>query len=243
MNRALVPLGTSIALHAALAAAMITVAVRRMPAPQTALQIQVVDVPPPKPPEPAPPKPAPLKVARSPKAPLPPPTALPQPIRAPPPPTQEAPRSTPAPVIVTGITMESTSEGGGMAVGAGNTLRGAPQQTAAEPSQVKPYKAEKYAPIAQVTEIPQLLNRDSVNLRKYYPPQALKEGFEGDVMLRIVIDGDGSVTKIDIVSDPGQGLGAAAAEAVRGEYRFSPARVNGVPVATTVSFPVHFVIN
>ena len=123
MNRALVPLGTSIALHAALAAAMITVAVRRMPAPQTALQIQVVDVPPPKPPEPAPPKPAPLKVARSPKAPLPPPTALPQPIRAPPPPTQEAPRSTPAPVIVTGITMESTSEGGGMAVGAAMLAR------------------------------------------------------------------------------------------------------------------------
>ena len=88
--------------------------------------------------------------------------------------------------MVTGITMESTSQGGSFAVGAGNTLRGAPEQTARAPDTVKPYKAEQYAPAAQVNELPQPLNRESLNLRKYYPPQAKKNGFEGDVVLRLL---------------------------------------------------------
>jgi protein TonB len=187
----------------------------------------------------------PLKITRAPRVtpqPLPPPVQTPIPeTKEPPPPTKEAPQQTTAPTIVTGITMESTSEGGGMAVGTGNTLRGTPEPRAAEPAQVKPYKAEQYASAAQVTELPAPLNREAVNLRKYYPPEALRQGFEGDVVLRLLIDSDGSIAKVDIVSDPGQGLGPAAAKAVR-EYRFRPAKVNGVPVATTVPFTIHFTI-
>src|SRR5260221_74762 len=131
-----------------------------------------------------------LKAARAPKAPLPPPTPtpLPQTTQAPPPPTRETAQNTPAPVIITGITLESTSQGGSFAVGVGNTLRGTPEKTARAPEEVKPYKAEKYAAAAQVTELPRPLNRESVNLRKYYPQQALRSGFEGDVVLRLLID-------------------------------------------------------
>ncbi|HZR08200.1 MAG TPA: energy transducer TonB [Myxococcales bacterium] len=249
-SRALVPVGTSIALHAALAGAILALAVRPRPVPQTPLQIQVVDAPPPPkpvetqpPPPPAPP--VPMKVARAPRAPqtAPPPTRTPlPPSNAPPPPTTEAPRTTPEPVVITGITMESTSQGGSFAVGAGNTLRGAPEKTARAPETVKPYKAEQYAPAAQVNELPQPLNRESLNLRKYYPPQAKKNGFEGDVVLRLLIDADGTIAKVDVVSDPGQGLGPAAAQAVR-ELRFSPAKVNGVAVATTVPFTIHFTLD
>lgn len=249
-SRALVPVGTSIALHAALAGAILALAVRPRPVPQTPLQIQVVDAPPPPkpvetqpPPPPAPP--VPMKVARAPRAPqtAPPPTRTPlPPSNAPPPPTTEAPRTTPEPVVITGITMESTSQGGSFAVGAGNTLRGAPEKTARAPETVKPYKAEQYAPAAQVNELPQPLNRESLNLRKYYPPQAKKNGFEGDVVLRLLIDADGTIAKVDVVSDPGQGLGPAAAQAVR-ELRFSPAKVNGIAVATTVPFTIHFTLD
>ena len=66
--------------------------------------------------------------------------------------------------------------------------------------------------------------------------------FEGDVVLRLLIDADGSIAKVEIVSDPGQGLGPAAAQAVR-ELRFSPAKVNGVAVATTVPFTIHFTLD
>jgi periplasmic protein TonB len=247
VTKAASPYAVSVALHVVAGLFLFHLAVR-LPQPilpQQTVQFDVVETPPePKPVEPV--KPLPLKiVARAPRPTvIPPPTKapLPQTPAAPPPPTQEAPSPTPAPVIVTGITLESTSQGGSFAVGVGNTLQGTPADKAVAPAQVKPYKAETYAPAAQVTELPAPLNAESVNLRKYYPPEALHAGFEGDVVLRLLIDSDGSVSKIDIVSDPGQGLGAAAARAVRAEYRFRPAKVNGVPVATTVPFTVHFFI-
>jgi len=186
-----------------------------------------------------------MKVARAPRTlrALPPPTPTPlPPSSAPPPPTTEAPRSTQNPVVITGITMESTSQGGAFIVGVGNTLRGAAEKVARDPQMVKPYKADQYAAAAQVNELPRPLNRDALNLRKYYPAQARKNGFEGDVVLRLLIDADGSIAKVDVVSDPGEGLGPAAAQAVR-EMRFSPAKVNGVAVATTVPFTIHFTLD
>jgi periplasmic protein TonB len=247
-SRALVPVGGSVVLHVLVGALMAGLSVRARPMRQEALQIAVVDAPPP-PPAP-PPKPLPLKppprVARAPK---PPPPAqvpvkapLPPPVEAPPPPTVEAKKAEPAPVVVTGITMESTTQGGSFAVGVGNTLQGTPEQVARDPGTVRAYKAETYAPASQVTELPRPLN-GAVNLRKYYPPLAVKANFEGDVVLRLLIEADGAIGKVEIVSDPGQGLGAAAARMVRAEYRFSPAKVNGTPVATTVPFTVHFTLN
>ena len=116
----------------------------------------------------------------------------PPPTKAPPPPTTEA-------------TQRDARAGGDHRHHpgehfAGRLVRGRRRQHAAgrrrsapraPPEEVKPYKAEKYAPAAQVTELPRPLNGESVNLRKYYPPQALKEGFEGDVVLRLLIDADG----------------------------------------------------
>ena len=242
--RVVVPLGTSVALHAAIALLMVVLAVRPRPIPQMPIEIQVVDVPPAaKAPEP-PPRPVPMKVARAPRTPraVPPPTPTPlPPSSAPPPPTTEAPRNTPHPVVITGITMESTSQGSSFAVGAGNSLRGAPE-TPRDPQTVKPYRADQYAPAAQVSELPRPLNREALNLRKYYPAHAKKIGFEGDVVLRLLIDADGSIAKVDVVSDPGEGLGPAAAQAVR-ELHFSPAKVNGVAVATTVPFTIHFTLD
>jgi protein TonB len=247
-RRALFPVGTSLVLHLGIAAAVARLAARPAPAAQQeALQIAVVERPPPPPPPPPPeppPKPAPIKLARAPKAPPPPPTPtpLPPPVNAPPPPTAEAKTTTPEPVVITGITMESTAQGGSFAVGVGNTVRGTPDAKAHAPEEVKPYKAEQYAPAAQVTELPSPLNGDSLNLRKYYPAQARQNSFEGDVVLRLLIDADGSIAKVDVISDPGQGLGPAAARAVR-ELRFSSPKINGVPCATTLSFTIHFTLD
>jgi protein TonB len=251
--RAVVPLGTSLLLHAALGVFLLAVAVRPRPVAQTPLQIQVVEAPRP-PPEPAkpaepppPPKPVPMKLARAPRLArreLPPPTPTPlPPSNLPPPPTTEAPPSAREPVVITGITLESTSQGGSFAVGTGNTLRGTPERTARAPEAVKPYKAEQYAPVAQVNELPQLLNRDSLNLRKYYPPEAKKEGLEADVVMRLLIDADGTIVKAEIVSDPGHGFGPKAVEAALHELHFSPPKVNGVAVATTVPFTLHFTLD
>jgi periplasmic protein TonB len=250
-SRVALPFGVAIGLHllAGLLLFHLAVILPPRPMPKAVVQFDVVVKPVEKPPEPVKeaPKPVPLKLTRAPRViprnvPLPVTPPIPQ-TNAPPPPTQEAPATTPAPVIITGITMESTSQGGSMAVGTGNTLQGTPGDKAAVPAQVKPYKAEQYAPAAQVTELPRVLNRDGVNLRKYYPPDAMRAGFEGDVVLRLLIDSDGSIAKVDVISDPGQGLGAAARKAIVAEYRFSPAKVNGTAVATTVPFTMHFTIS
>jgi protein TonB len=227
--------------------------------PPPPLEVSVVEKPPPPPPkveEPKPPpkpkpkpKPVPMKIAKAPpkipqKALPPPPDAPPPPKNAPPPPNVEAKGPvTKGPIkVIAGITLESTVQGGTFAAPVGNTLYGTPSTVAPAPAEVKAYKAERYAPAAQVNELPSVLNREAVDLRKFYPPDALKREFEGEVVLRLLIDSDGSIAKAEVVSDPGQGLGGAAVRAVR-EYRFAPGKVNGTAVATTVPFVIRFVIN
>lgn len=249
MKRVWVPVLASFVVHGVLAATMGRLSSRRLTlAPQVSVTVDYAKPPePPKAPPPPPPRPPPVKMpARLPKqlarAALPPPRVPQPPDVAPPPPTVEAKQPTPQPLIVTGITLESTTTSGGMAVPVGNTLGGDPGRVAHEPAAVKPYKAAHYAPAAQVTELPYELNQNALDIKRFYPPQALKDRFEGDVVLRLLIDSDGSIARVEVVSDPGEGLGPAAARAVR-ELRFGPGKVNGEPVATTVPFTIHFVIN
>ena len=250
MKRVWAPLVASFVVHGVLAATMGRISTRRLPpGPQVAVTVDYSPAPeqpkaaPPPPPPAA--KPPPVQMTRTPRrvarvAPSPP--SVPQPKDAPPPPTVEAKQAAPQPLVVTGITLESTTSSGGMAVGVGNTLGGTPRSTAREPAEVKPYKAERYATAAQLNELPAVLNREALDIRRFYPPLALKKGFEGDVVLRLLIDSDGSIARVDIVSDPGEELGPAATRAVR-QLRFSAGRVNGVPVATTIPFTIRFVIN
>jgi TonB family protein len=252
--RAIGPVGGSVAFHVLLIALVSGLAVRRAAAPQEALQVAVIDVPSPrpvkapvKPPvkieEQKPMPPRPLRLTRAKKIQEPPIRSSlppPPPSSAPPPPTEEAKTETP-PVVLPGISYESTTRSGGMAVATGNTLYGDPGRTGRDPATVKPYKAARYAPAAQITEMPQP-HCDKNILQKYYPEEARRHDFEGDVTFRLLIDSDGSVAKAELIRDPGQGLGAAGLRAIR-ECPFSPAKVNGEPVATSVPFTLHFQLN
>ncbi len=251
MKRVGAALVASFVVHGVLAASMGRLPTRRLtPAPQVTVTVDYVPPPePPKPPPPPPPAPRPpVKMTRPPpkpvaKAALPPPRIPQQPLAAPPPPTVEAKEPTPQPLVVTGITLESTTSSGSIGVAVGNTLGGDPGRKAHEPvAASKPYKAEKYATSAQLNELPAVLNRDALDIRRFYPPLALKKEVEGDVVLRLLIDSDGSIARVEIISDPGEGLGPAAARAVR-ELRFRPGKVNGEAVATTIPFTIRFVIN
>lgn len=254
VTRPLLALLGALALHGIVAGIAASVGLHRaaLPGTQRPLEVAVVEKPrpPPPPPPKEPEKPKPVKkLARARPRPRrvetpPPPRPAPRPPVdvVPPRPTIEAkgPPSKEPIRVLAGVTLESTSQAGSFAVPVGNTLAAAPERVAPDPAQVKPYKAERYAPVAQVNELPSVLSRPDI--RRFYPPDALKSDFEGDVVLRLLIDGDGSLAKVEVVSDPGRGLGNAAVKAIR-EFRFSPAKRNGTPVATTVSFVVHFVIN
>jgi protein TonB len=164
---------------------------------------------------------------------------------APPPPSAEVAQPAPsddAPVAIAGISYESTSAAGGIAVAVGNTLMAAPERAARKPAEAKPYKAERYAPASDLAEAPRVLNRDQVDIRRYYPKEALQRGVEGEVVLRLTIDSDGSIAEASVVRDPGEGLGAAALRAVR-EFRFAPGKVGESPVATAIPFVIRFVIS
>jgi periplasmic protein TonB len=238
-------LAASLGLHAAVVVLLGRVpAPRRAPAPAP-LEVAVVDKPAPPPPPAA--EPVPMKVARAPRRPaqdLPPPPARKQPqppSAAPPPPSREAPEVTQEPVVLPGITLESTSQGGSFAVPAGNTLYGQPSRTAKDPGEAKPYKAERYVAASQVNELPVVEARPD-SLRAFYPEAARQQRVEGEVKLRLLIDADGSLAKVDVIADPGAGLGAAGARAIR-EFRFRPGRVGGQAVATTITYTLHFVLD
>ena len=236
-------LGASLLLHGALVALLGRAPAAPRVRTQTPLEVAVVERPPP----PAPAEPVPMKAARAVRRPpqdLPPPPAArlrpPPPSDAPPPPSREAEKSAPEPVVLPGITLESTSQGGSFAVPAGNTLHGQPSRTGSDPAEAKPYKAERYVAASQVNELPTVEARPG-SLRPFYPEAARQRGVEGEVKLRLLIDADGSLARVDVIADPGAGLGAAGARAIR-EFRFRPGRVGGEPVATTITYTLHFVL-
>jgi TonB family protein len=75
-----------------------------------------------------------------------------------------------------------------------------------------------------------------------YPPDAEAAGIQGSVVLSIVIDTDGTVSKAEVV-DPGPhpGFAAAALHAVA-QFRFRPAEIDGVPAAVEISYRYDFVL-
>ncbi|HVO19141.1 MAG TPA: TonB family protein [Anaeromyxobacter sp.] len=191
--------------------------------------------PPPEPPriEPPPPpepRPAPRRVAMAQLPPPPPRAVIPPP---PPPPNEPPPEEQPAARAVprVGISLSSTTSGGGFAVGVGNTLYGKAPEAAADPREVKPYSAEGTAPpppqpSVRLSAQPRLLEQPEV---PPYPEVARHAGLQGQVKLLLHIDRQGRVVSVRVLSDPGGGLGEAArAAALR--FRFSPGLLDGEPV-------------
>ena len=75
-----------------------------------------------------------------------------------------------------------------------------------------------------------------------YPRAALDANFEGFAVLKILIAETGRVREAKVLKDPGYGLGDAAARSALAHFRFSPARLQGQPVATWWTFTVMYVL-
>jgi periplasmic protein TonB len=91
-----------------------------------------------------------------------------------------------------------------------------------------------YRPGSGVTP-PQLLKE----VRADYTEEARRANVTGEVVLEIIVRRDGTVGDVKILERLGSGLDQRAVQAVR-QWRFSPARMKGVPVDVVVEVAVEF---
>jgi protein TonB len=76
--------------------------------------------------------------------------------------------------------------------------------------------------------------------RPHYPDSARREGKEGRVLLRVLIDEEGRTKAVEVNASSGHDmLDHAATEAIK-KWRFVPARAGGKPVETWVKVPIDF---
>ena len=76
------------------------------------------------------------------------------------------------------------------------------------------------------------------NLR--YPAKAREEGITGTVVIRFVVEKDGSLSNVQIAREIGGGCGAEAKRIVEGMPKWKPGRQDGRIVRTEFTLPVQF---
>lgn len=103
------------------------------------------------------------------------------------------------------------------------------------------------APLAwseQMPEFPGGLEalRQFVGQHTKFPALALRNGVEGKVYIKFIVDETGAVQRPEVVRGIGAGCDEAALAVVRALPRFTPGRQNGRAVKVYFSLPVSFVV-
>lgn len=86
----------------------------------------------------------------------------------------------------------------------------------------------------------------TVELMKYlkdsikYPLEARKQGIQGRVICRFVVEPDGEITNVEVGKGIDSLLDAEAVRVVKAMPRWIPGKVNGKLVRTNMTLPVHF---
>jgi protein TonB len=99
------------------------------------------------------------------------------------------------------------------------------------------------APPAPVRVIPPNFNADYLkNPPPVYPATARRQGQQGRVMLRVLVNTAGTADRVEIRNSSGHGLlDGAALDAVR-QWKFVPARQGDQPIAAWVIVPITFTL-
>lgn len=93
------------------------------------------------------------------------------------------------------------------------------------------------APKKPVVQMPKLVHFEPAP----YPPDAEREGIQGDVVLRLTIDATGRVTQSEVVEPAGHGFDDAARDASL-KFRFEPATRDGKPVPVRILYKYSFTL-
>ncbi len=76
-----------------------------------------------------------------------------------------------------------------------------------------------------------------------YPEIARRENQQGTVLLRVLVEADGSVARVEIAQSSGfDALDRAAADTVRSRWRFVPGERGGANITSWVLVPIRFAL-
>ncbi|MCB9536478.1 MAG: energy transducer TonB [Myxococcales bacterium] len=208
-----------------------------------------VEPPPPEPkPEPPKPEPKPKPKPKPEPKPKPKPKPKPEPPKPPPQaPPKEPPKEPPAkkPPVLTGLNLSSTVKGGGgPTFQAGNTQMGEMGRVGKAPVTGRPAPGPKTVEGDPVDRPPPVRKPPKYTRRVQpkYTRAALRAGVEGRLVVVVKVGADGEVLDVKVVKGLGYGLDEATVEVIRSRWRFSPATVDGEPVAGTYRTEIDFVI-
>ena len=96
-----------------------------------------------------------------------------------------------------------------------------------------------------VEEYPEFANGEE-NLYKYlgsnikYPHEALENGIQGTVVVKFVVEKDGSISNVKAVRKIGGGCDEEAVRVVKRMPRWKPGKQSGKPVRTEFTLPIQF---
>lgn len=150
-------------------------------------------------------------------------------------PPNEPPKQEPARKVFGASKKAVTTDepGEGIDIKQGNTVATAPDEEKLKDGDADslPIPTDEYL----LSRPPQLMNE----VRPVYPPEAKAANIEGSVKVEILIDAEGRVREVKVLSGPGHGMNESALEAAR-QLRFRPAEASGKAVAVRVPFTVNF---
>jgi TonB family protein len=86
--------------------------------------------------------------------------------------------------------------------------------------------------------LPELMKYISMNV--HYPEAAMKTGTQGRVLVRFIIEEDGTVSDAKVVQRVSDELDAEALRVVSAMPKWTPGRQNGQPVRVKYTMPVTF---
>jgi protein TonB len=96
-----------------------------------------------------------------------------------------------------------------------------------------------------VEEYPEFPNGEE-NMYKYlgsnikYPHEALENGIQGTVVVKFVVEKDGSISNVKAVRKIGGGCDEEAVRVVKRMPRWKPGKQSGKPVRTEFTLPIQF---
>jgi len=191
--------------------------------------------------------------------PAPPPEALPEPAR-PEPAKAAKPKATPntppapvpAPVDLRGVTLTNDTGGGfASAVGNGSAFEGPVGPIGSKAPAPRP-TAPAPAPSAPAPGVPEVAAADlstrpvppelTGSLRDHYPAAAKARGMGGSATVRVRIEPDGRVRRVEVVTETFEGFGEACRRTLVGSQWTAPRDRDGRAVATHIRYTCRFVV-